>query len=128
MAPLTTTAAALLALAVPHVSAINLKVSSSGGNASSPLLYGLMIEDISNSIDGGLYGQTLQNNGFQGDNPGLTAWSGVGGANISQDTSSPVSSALSSSLLIKTNNASGTVGASNSGYGGIRGEQRLALS
>jgi len=47
MASLATTATALLALAVPYASAINLKVSSSGGNASSPLLYGLMIEDIS---------------------------------------------------------------------------------
>ncbi|THV96292.1 Arabinosidase A [Aureobasidium pullulans] len=120
MASLATTATALLALAVPYASAINLKVSSSGGNASSPLLYGLMIEDISNSIDGGLYGQTLQNNGFQGDSPGLTAWTAVGSSTISQDNSSALSDALPSSLLIKSNGTSGTVGASNSGYGGIR--------
>lgn len=122
MGSLATTATALLALAVPYASAINLKVSSSGGNASSPLLYGLMIEDISNSIDGGLYGQILQNNGFQGDNPGLTAWTAIGSSTISQDNSSALSDALPSSLLIKSNGTSGTVGASNSGYGGIRGD------
>ena len=62
------------------VQAVTLTVSTTGGNASSPNLYGIMFEDINNSGDGGIHGQLLQNNGFQGVNPGLKAWSAVGRA------------------------------------------------
>ncbi|GAB7349405.1 hypothetical protein MBLNU459_g8522t1 [Dothideomycetes sp. NU459] len=108
-----------LALALSSASAIHLTVNQGRGNASSPLLYGLMFEDINHSGDGTLYGQLLQNNGFQGTNPGLTAWSPVGSARISQDTLSPLSSAIVSTLSIRAS-GSGTVGASNAGYSGIR--------
>ena len=55
------------ALAVGCVSAIEVTVKSSGGNATSPYQYGLMFEDINNSGDGGVYAELIQNRAFQGD-------------------------------------------------------------
>ncbi|KAL1306356.1 hypothetical protein AAFC00_005070 [Neodothiora populina] len=110
--------AALLAVACGVASAIELTVSSSGGNASSPLLYGFIFEDINHSGDGVLHGNLLQNNGFQGNSPNLTAWSAVGGAEIAQDSSNPLTDAITSTLSIT--GTSGTIGASNAGYVSIR--------
>lgn len=55
------------ALAVGCVSAVEVTVKSSGGNATSPYQYGLMFEDINNSGDGGVYAELIQNRAFQGD-------------------------------------------------------------
>ena len=41
------------------------------GHAVSPTLYGLMIEEINHSIDGGLYAELVQNRAFHAD------WSGT---------------------------------------------------
>ena len=41
----------------------------------SPLLYGLMIEDISHSIDGGLYGELIRNRAFKDDPTKPAFWS-----------------------------------------------------
>ncbi|GAT21099.1 LOW QUALITY PROTEIN: alpha-L-arabinofuranosidase E [Aspergillus luchuensis] len=125
-------AAALLA---GQTLAIELTVSKSGGNASSPLLYGVMFEDINNSgmpdqliymengtltSDGGIHGQVLRNNGFQGDDPGLTAYSAVGNVTISQDTANPLSSAITSTLKVAVpSGATGYVGFANEGYEGV---------
>ncbi|KAF4624497.1 hypothetical protein G7Y89_g13678 [Cudoniella acicularis] len=49
-----------------HVVSLNLTVAPSGGNASSPLLYGLLYEDVYHSGDGGLYSELIQNRAFQG--------------------------------------------------------------
>lgn len=76
-------------------------------------------KDINHSGDGMLHGNLLQNNGFQGDSPGLTAWTAIGTANISQDTTSPLTDAITSTLAIS--GSIGTIGASNAGYDGIRG-------
>lgn len=83
-----------------------------------------MRQDINNSGDGVLHGQLLKNNGFQGEDPGLAGWGSVGEATVSQDTDNPLTTAIVSTLAI-TSNSSGTVGASNSGYNGIRGKQSL---
>ncbi|KAJ4389575.1 hypothetical protein N0V93_007046 [Gnomoniopsis smithogilvyi] len=99
---------------------INLTVSSTGGNASSPLLYGIMFEDINNSGDGGIHGQLLRNNGFQGDSPDLTAYSAVGAANLSVDTDNPLSTAITRSLKVSVpTGTTGQVGFSNAGYLGV---------
>ncbi|OCL11008.1 glycoside hydrolase family 51 protein [Glonium stellatum] len=99
---------------------LSLSFSTSTGIPSSPLLYGFMIEDIDHSLDGGLHSQLLQNNGFQGDNPGLTAYAPVGNAVLSEDPSNPVSSAITRSLKITVpENTYGDVGFSNEGYWGI---------
>ncbi|KAL7650490.1 hypothetical protein ACMYSQ_010272 [Aspergillus niger] len=100
--------------------AIELTVSKTGGNSSSPLLYGVMFEDINNSGDGGIHGQVLRNNGFQGDDPGLTAYSAVGNVTISQDTANPLSSAITSTLKVAVpSGATGYVGFANEGYDGV---------
>ncbi|KAL4917688.1 glycoside hydrolase superfamily [Aspergillus aurantiobrunneus] len=96
---------------------INLDISTEGGNASSPLLYGFMFEDINYSGDGGIYGQMLQNNGLQND---LNAFAEVGSGTIAVDTENPLTSAIPQSLRIDVpEDASGAVGFSNSGYWGI---------
>ncbi|RAL08865.1 alpha-N-arabinofuranosidase A [Aspergillus homomorphus CBS 101889] len=101
-------------------SAVNLTVVTSGGNQSSPLLYGIMFEEMDHSGDGGLHGQLLQNNGFQGANPGLTAYKPIGQAEIMQDYLYPVSGAITSSLQVSVENgATGRVGFANTGYKGI---------
>ncbi|KAM3075158.1 hypothetical protein ACMFMG_007389 [Clarireedia jacksonii] len=107
-------------LLVKFTSAATLTVSTTGGNASSPLLYGLMFEDINNSGDGGVHGQLLRNNGFQGNNPGLTAYAAVGGVTLSVDTANPLSSALPRSLKVTVpSGTSGQVGFTNAGYLGV---------
>ncbi|KAL2826111.1 glycoside hydrolase superfamily [Aspergillus cavernicola] len=96
---------------------INLSVSSDGGNASSPLLYGFMFEDINYSGDGGIYGQLLKNNGLQSE---LNAFAAVGSGTIAVDTENPLTSTIPQSLRIDVaEDASGVVGFSNSGYWGI---------
>ncbi|QIW96760.1 hypothetical protein AMS68_002278 [Peltaster fructicola] len=109
------------ATVVATVHAITLTVSSSGGNASSPYLYGIMFEDINNSGDGALYSQQLRNNGFQGDNPGLAPFDAVGAAKISQDNNTTIGTAKHPTVLVSFNQgATGQAGLSNGGYYGIR--------
>ncbi|KAJ3103306.1 hypothetical protein HK100_004229 [Physocladia obscura] len=105
---------------IPYTSA-TLTVSTTGGNASSPLLYGLMFEDINNSGDGGIHGQLLRNNGFQGSSQSLLAYAAVGsGASISIDTSTALSSAIKSTLKVSVvAGTTGYVGFSNEGYLGV---------
>ena len=106
------------ALGVTH--AITLTVSTTGGNASSPLLYGMMFEDINRSGDGGIHGQLLQNNGFQGSKPNNSAYAAVGGAQISHDTGVALSDAIKSSLKVSVpSGVSGKIGFLNYGYNGV---------
>lgn len=70
--------------------------------------------------DGGIHGQVLQNNGFQGTSLGLTAYAPVGDVNIFQDTSKPVSKAITSSLNVEVpDGVTNYVGFANTGYNGI---------
>ncbi|TAQ87645.1 hypothetical protein B7494_g4034 [Chlorociboria aeruginascens] len=96
---------------IDHVSSTTtLTVSTTGGNASSPLLYG----------DGGIHGQLLKNNGFQGNSPGLTAYAAIGAATLTVDTTNPLTSAITSSLKVSVpSGTTGQVGFSNSGYSGV---------
>jgi len=102
-------------------SAINLKVASSGGNASSPLAYGLMFEDINHSGDGGIYAELIQNRAFQGSTEfpsTLEPWVAVGNAVLSLQTTTPLSSALPTSVNVASN-GTGKVGLLNPGWWGI---------
>lgn len=74
---------------------------------------------MDHSGDGGIHGQLLQNNGFQGSDPSLTAYKAIGDVDISRDTDHPVSHAITSSLQVSVNNAKGFVGFANTGYGGV---------
>ncbi|CAG8208477.1 unnamed protein product [Penicillium olsonii] len=97
-----------------------LTVANDGGNKSSPILYGIMFEEMDHSGDGGIHGQLLQNNGFQGTSLNITAYAPVGNATISQDSSKPVSKAITSSLRVEVpKGVTDYVGFANTGYNGI---------
>jgi len=102
-------------------SAIKLNVASSGGNASSPLAYGIMFEDINHSGDGGIYAELIQNRAFQGstEHPSvLTPWYSLGGATLSlENLTNPLSWALPTS--VKVSGGKGKVGLANPGWWGI---------
>ncbi|THU91952.1 arabinofuranosidase [Dendrothele bispora CBS 962.96] len=96
--------------------------------ASHPIpttLWGFMYEDISQSGDGGLYAELLQNRAFQQVTPGTTdalnAWEAVNGAQIAVVSDpNPVSNALPNSLQVQIpSGSSGAVGVANTGYFGI---------
>ena len=78
-------------------------------------------QDINHSGDGGIYGQLLQNNGFQGPSPNLTGWASVGdGAKIAMDSENPLTSAITKTLRLEvTLGATGPVGFTNEGYWGM---------
>ena len=92
------------------------------GVSISPLLYGLMIEDISHSIDGGLYAELIQNRALNDDPKTPVHWSLVPGSmgTLSLDKTQPVpNTALTNSLRLDVTQAGQTVGAANDGYWGI---------
>lgn len=90
------------------------------GNVSSPLLYGAMFEEMDHSGDGGIHGQLLRNNGFQGSDPDLTAYKPIGDVNLSVDPLRPVSDAINASLQVTVpKDVSGFVGCANTGYAGV---------
>lgn len=101
--------------------AIQLNVASSGGNASSPLAYGLMFEDINHSGDGGIYAELIQNRAFQGStaHPSvIEPWYPIGGAELSlHNLTTPLSWALPTS--VKVTGGKGKVGLANPGWWGI---------
>ncbi|HUA68401.1 MAG TPA: alpha-L-arabinofuranosidase C-terminal domain-containing protein [Candidatus Saccharimonadales bacterium] len=91
----------------------------------SPILYGLMTEEINHSYDGGLYAELIQNRAFL-DNPNAPAhWSLVQGngsaATMALDPSQPLNRELTTSLRLDVTEASQEhpAGIANSGYWGI---------
>jgi len=86
----------------------------------SPMLYGLMTEEINFSYEGGLYGELIRNRTFKANPTNAVYWSAVNGS-ISLDTNQPLNSALNVSLKLDTSGASQTrqVGIANDGYWGI---------
>ncbi|KAL4995142.1 glycoside hydrolase superfamily [Aspergillus recurvatus] len=123
---------------------VNLTILREGGNRSSPLLHGIMFEvpgthssplgsvsigvaltyramqEMDHSGDGGLHGNLLINNGFQGADPGLTGYKAIGSVQITRSPSNPVSAAIKSSLSVSVRaDAKGLVGFANTGYNGI---------
>jgi alpha-N-arabinofuranosidase len=102
--------------------AVRLTVDSHGGNASSPLMYGIMFEDINHSGDGGIYAELIQNRAFQGSREfpsTLTPWQAVGDAKLTlQNTSMPLSSALPTSVNVAPGTG-GVIGLENPGWWGI---------
>jgi alpha-N-arabinofuranosidase len=87
----------------------------------SPMLYGLMTEEINFSYEGGLYGELIRNRAFKANPTNAIFWSAVGGAAISLDTNQPLNSALNVSLKLDAGNASknSPAGIANGGYWGI---------
>jgi alpha-N-arabinofuranosidase len=91
----------------------------------SPMLYGLMTEEINHSYDGGLYAQLISNPTFRGSWAGTESWglirNGNAQAAASVDKAEGPSKALPTSLKLVVTSASvgNEVGLSNSGYWGI---------
>ncbi|KAK3300455.1 glycoside hydrolase superfamily [Chaetomium fimeti] len=114
MAPLTLRALSLLAL-TGAAAAVSLSVANSGGNDTSPYMYGIMFEDINQSGDGGLYAELIRNRAFQ--NGTLQSWSAVGDSTLELVTSAPLSEALPRS--VKVASGKGKAGLKNAGYWGM---------
>ncbi|KAL3424210.1 alpha-L-arabinofuranosidase [Phlyctema vagabunda] len=115
----------LFSLLASISNAIDIQVDSTGGNASSPLMYGIMFEDINHSGDGGIYAELIQNRAFQGRGPfpsTVEPWIPVGGALLTlQNTSIPLSSALPTSINVAASSSSNhsKIGLLNAGWWGI---------
>ena len=110
----------------------------------SPMLYGLMTEEINYAYEGGLYGELIRNRSFKADaivprvtpetyevgnylpvtfNPDTRPrfWTVVGGASIVLDTNTPLNQFLNVSLRLDASSASAAspAGVANGGYWGI---------
>jgi alpha-N-arabinofuranosidase len=91
----------------------------------SPMLYGMMTEEINHSYDGGLYAELLQNRTFRTTWEGLVHWNQVrhGNSAISMalDKTDGPSHALPTSLKLTVTQATpqNQAGVSNSGFWGI---------
>jgi alpha-N-arabinofuranosidase len=91
----------------------------------SPLMYGLMTEEINHSFDGGLYAELVRNRVFLEDNHKPVHWSLVTEAGsagtMALDPSQPLNEHLPVSLRLNVTQAStsAAVGVSNGGYWGI---------
>ena len=89
------------------------------------MLYGLMIEDINYSIDGGLYAELIRNRVFKDSRAAPVHWSLVSDSmdsKISLDTTQPVpNTALTTCLRLDVNAASPgqSAGIANEGYWGV---------
>ncbi|KAK9797652.1 putative non-reducing end alpha-L-arabinofuranosidase [Seiridium cardinale] len=118
----------LLAAALPLATALNITVSSDGGNATSGHQYGFLHEDISNSGDGGLYAELIRNRAFQSSYSypsTLEGWYSLGGAVLSlQNLSTPLSEALKTSVNVASSDSEGVIGLYNDGYWGMDVKQK----
>ena len=91
----------------------------------SPLLYGLMTEEINHSYDGGLYAELASNRIFCDDPQAPAHWSLVlrngGSASMSLDEGNPINALLTTTLRLDVNAASEKqlVGVANDGYWGV---------
>jgi len=90
----------------------------------SPMLYGLMTEEINHSYDGGLYAEMIQNRAFHADWEGEPPWDlirrGNAAATRELDTASGPSQALNYSMKLTVTSASAgnEAGLTNPGYWG----------
>ena len=104
------------------------------GATVSPMLYGLMTEEINHSYDGGLYAELIRNRIFKDnktspegwslvqDNPSAEASIKLIGAedNVPNDERrNAINGALSTCLRLTVEKADGRVGIANEGYWGI---------
>ncbi len=91
----------------------------------SPMLYGLMTEEINHSYDGGLYAELLSNHTFRSNWEGVGGWAlvrnGNAKASAGVDKATGPSKALPTSLKITVTDASAgnEAGVANEGYWGI---------
>ena len=93
--------------------------------AVSPMLYGLMTEEINYSYDGGLYAELIRNRTFRSDWTGILNWyvveKGSSKAKMSLDSKTGPSAALTNSLKLDVTraDAASPAGVLNEGYWGM---------
>jgi alpha-N-arabinofuranosidase len=87
----------------------------------SPMLYGLMTEEINFSYEGGLYAELIRNRTFKVNATKPVYWETVGNASMALDTNTPLNDALDVSLKVDVSNAAknSPAGIANGGYWGI---------
>ncbi len=92
---------------------------------SSPMLYGLMTEEINDSYDGGLYAELVHNRVVRPGWAGAEHWNllqrGTAQATVTIDTTTGPSAAIPASLELKATSvpAGASAGVENDGYWGI---------
>jgi len=102
------------------VPVLQVKADQAAGKVS-PMLYGLMTEEINFSYEGGLYGELIRNRTFKANATNAVYWSAVGNAPISLDPATPLNDALNTSLKLDATGAAknSPAGIANGGYWGI---------
>lgn len=91
----------------------------------SPILYGLMTEEINHCYDGGLYAELIRNRAFLDDTNKPVHWSVVNdagsAASIALDTEHPLNDKLTTSLRLTVTQAGRghPAGVANGGYWGV---------
>ena len=111
-------------LTAPQVLPATLEVDAAHPGAKlNPMFSGLMIEEINHSLDGGLYGELIQNRVFQDDVTTPVHWSLIqdngGTGSIALDTTQPVAGTVLTTSLKVTVIQGQRVGVANDGYWGI---------
>lgn len=115
-----------LGATVPRAAAPTITIDASRpAGKVSPLLYGLMTEEINHAYDGGLYAELIRNRAFLDEAATPAHWSAVHGdgaaAAITLDTSQALNAAIARSLRLEVTQASAghPAGIANEGYWGI---------
>jgi alpha-L-arabinofuranosidase len=119
--------------ALSQTPVITLDLAKPGANVS-PMLYGLMTEEINHAYDGGLYAELIRNRIFKDNNTSPEGWRLVK-ENLSAEASikligaeeqvpnderrNAINGALSACLRLTVEKANGRVGIANEGYWGI---------
>ncbi|WP_405521126.1 LamG-like jellyroll fold domain-containing protein [Streptomyces canus] len=91
-------------------------------HAVSPILPGLMFEDINHSGEGGIYAELVQNRSMMASDTSPDHWSAVGGTTLTLDTATPLNEALNRSLKVVLPSGTGAgsrAGVANDGFWGI---------
>ncbi len=127
-------AGCMVQMAVAQTPVLTLDFTKHGANVS-PMLYGLMTEEINHSYDGGLYAELIRNRVFKDNKNTPEGWSLVqddsaAKANIQligaseehipyEERYLAINGALSTCLRLTVEKAAGRVGIANEGYWGI---------
>ncbi|MDN3655173.1 alpha-L-arabinofuranosidase C-terminal domain-containing protein [Ferruginibacter paludis] len=120
--------------AIAQTPTLNLDFTKPGANVS-PMLYGLMTEEINHAYDGGLYAELIRNRIFKDNKTTPEAWSLVRNDSASvaaiklmatneehipyDERRHAINGALSTCLRLTVEKAAGRVGIANEGYWGI---------
>ncbi|MGW1748090.1 LamG-like jellyroll fold domain-containing protein [Streptomyces sp. NPDC002092] len=91
-------------------------------HAVSPILPGLMFEDINHSGEGGIYAELVQNRSMMASDTAPVHWSAVGGTTLALDTTTPLNDVLTRSLKVVLPSGTGAgnrAGVANDGFWGI---------